>query len=73
MRIIFKTKVAEYLGHAVIQYVELYPEKNTLFFAFFSVTLQPNTDHGLIIILDVSTSHDAPQLVGLLLISDQLD
>jgi hypothetical protein len=72
MRIIFKTKVSEYFGHAVIQYVELHPEKNILFFTFFSVALQPNADHGLIIILYVSTSNDAPQSVGLLWISDQL-
>ena len=63
----YSKKVAEHFGHAVIEYVEFQSvKKKTLFFTFIPLALQPNADDGLIIILEFSTSHDAPHSVGLL-------
>jgi len=65
MRNICKKKVAEHFDHAGMQYVEFHPAKST-FFTVYLVALQPSSDDGLVIILEISTSHGAPHSVELL-------
>jgi hypothetical protein len=48
-----------------------YIQQKKYFLCFYPVALQPNADHGLTIILEVSTSHNAPHSVGLFWMSDQ--
>jgi hypothetical protein len=41
-------------------------------YIFFAVALRPNVGHGLLILRFLDHTYDAPQLVGLLWMSDQL-